>query len=313
MNPAGRADLGSPFAVGWAPPAATAIGVPLVHHRDVPLVVLAVAFASVAAAARSRRMRGAVRERCTALSAASQASDVSAPVGSRRGGRRRAVVLDRWGPAVAAFGGCARRLARRPQDPDADRRIGGALVVSLVVLVVGLGPLVAAATGLVGWVVPLVAGIARQRRDHAVLVDELPEVVDLIRLGVGSGLNVRLALEAVVRHHDGRLAVELREVLARVSRGDRLADGLDTMTVAGAVVQPLVDALVATERDGAPLVEALDRVASDARTVRRRRREEAARRVPVKLLFPLVFCTLPAFALLTVVPVLLRSLPSLAP
>ena len=147
----------------------------------------------------------------------------------------------------------------------------------------------------------------------AALVDELPEVVDLVRLGVGSGLNVRLAIEAVVRHHDGRIAAELRVVLARVQRGERLADALDSMGAAGAAVQPMVDALVAAERDGAPLVDALDRVAADARTARRRRREESARRVPVKLLFPLVFCTLPAFVLLTVVPVLLRSLPSLAP
>ena len=34
------------------------------------------------------------------------------------------------------------------------------------------------------------------------------------------------------------------------------------------------------------------------------RAEEAARRVPVKLLFPLVLCVLPAFALLTVAPLL---------
>jgi hypothetical protein len=33
-----------------------------------------------------------------------------------------------------------------------------------------------------------------------------------------------------------------------------------------------------------------------------------ARRLPVKLLFPLVLCTLPAFALLTVVPLLVGSL-----
>jgi tight adherence protein C len=102
-------------------------------------------------------------------------------------------------------------------------------------------------------------------------------------------------------------------VLARVDRGIRLADALDAVDREIEPVRPLVDALVATERYGAPLVASLDRVAADARDARRRTREEAARRVPVKLLFPLVFCTLPAFALLTVVPVLLRSLPSLAP
>ena len=43
----------------------------------------------------------------------------------------------------------------------------------------------------------------------------------------------------------------------------------------------------------------------------RRRAEEAARRVPGKLLFPLVFCTLPAFALLTVAPLVASALESL--
>ena len=39
----------------------------------------------------------------------------------------------------------------------------------------------------------------------------------------------------------------------------------------------------------------------------RRRAEERARAVPVKLLFPLVCCTLPGFVLLAVVPAVLRA------
>ena len=44
-----------------------------------------------------------------------------------------------------------------------------------------------------------------------------------------------------------------------------------------------------------------------------RRAASSARRVPVTLLFPLVFCTLPAFALLTVAPLLAGGLRSLRP
>jgi len=44
---------------------------------------------------------------------------------------------------------------------------------------------------------------------------------------------------------------------------------------------------------------------------RRRKAEEAARRIPVKLLFPLVGCTLPAFALLTVAPLIAGAVRSL--
>jgi tight adherence protein C len=68
---------------------------------------------------------------------------------------------------------------------------------------------------------------------------------------------------------------------------------------------------VASERYGAPLADALVTLAADARADRRRRAEEAARRVPVQLLFPLVLCVLPAFVLLTLAPLLAGALGSL--
>ena len=55
----------------------------------------------------------------------------------------------------------------------------------------------------------------------------------------------------------------------------------------------------------------LERLADEVRRQRRHRAEEAARRVPVKLLFPLVCCTLPALALLTVAPLVASAVRSL--
>ena len=52
-------------------------------------------------------------------------------------------------------------------------------------------------------------------------------------------------------------------------------------------------------------------MAEDLRADRRARAEEAARRAPVKMLFPLVFLVLPAFLLLTVGPVVLATVRSL--
>ena len=80
----------------------------------------------------------------------------------------------------------------------------------------------------------------------------------------------------------------------------------------GAAVRPLVAALVAAERYGAAVGARLERLALDARLAHRRRAEEAARRLPVQLLFPLVGCILPAFGLLTVVPLLAASMPRLS-
>ncbi|MDP9387533.1 MAG: hypothetical protein M3Q48_06280, partial [Actinomycetota bacterium] len=55
-------------------------------------------------------------------------------------------------------------------------------------------------------------------------------------------------------------------------------------------------------------VPALERLAAEVRRQRLRQAEEAARRVPVLLLFPLVLCVLPAFALLTVAPLIAGAL-----
>ena len=62
-----------------------------------------------------------------------------------------------------------------------------------------------------------------------------------------------------------------------------------------------------TERLGSPLSEASRDLAATVRQARRASTLERARTAPVKMLFPLVFLTLPAFLLLTVVPVLLAT------
>ncbi len=74
------------------------------------------------------------------------------------------------------------------------------------------------------------------------------------------------------------------------------------------LLRPLCDALLASDRLGAPVGPVLARLAAEERTALRRRAEAHARRVPVRLLFPLVFLVLPAFVLLTVVPGLAAGL-----
>jgi tight adherence protein C len=67
-------------------------------------------------------------------------------------------------------------------------------------------------------------------------------------------------------------------------------------------------ALADSSRHGTALGPSLDRLAIEARTARRHRAEERARRVPILLLFPLVTCTLPALGLLTIAPLAVGAL-----
>jgi tight adherence protein C len=107
-------------------------------------------------------------------------------------------------------------------------------------------------------------------------------------------------------------AAALQAAAERVDRGQRVSDALEAIPdVLGPAARPVVRALTGAERYGTPLLPTLERLALDARLDRRRRAEEAARRVPVKLLFPLVLCVLPAFGLLTVAPLLAGAVDAL--
>jgi len=212
--------------------------------------------------------------------------------------------------ALQRVGRVVRRLANRAPDPAAERRVGGAVLVG-----VGLGAL---ATPLavvpLGWC--LVSPVLRRRRERMQrarrIVVDLPDLVDLLALSAGAGLTIRLALEAVAPRLTGPLGSALADVVARLRAGQGVAESLDALgDRLGEPALPLVSALRASERYGVPLGPALERVSVDARFERRRAADELARRVPVKLLFPLVLCTLPAFALLTVVPLLAGSLHAL--
>ena len=155
----------------------------------------------------------------------------------------------------------------------------------------------------------------RRRRRRGALAPAVPDAVDLLVVAVQAGLTIPLALGAVARRTDGPLGEGLTAVVAEVARGRRTADALDDLPARlgreGEAVRPLVATLVSAERYGAPLAATLERMADDARRQRRRRAEEAARRLPVKLLFPLVCCTLPAFGLLTVAPLVASAVRSL--
>lgn len=210
----------------------------------------------------------------------------------------------------SALGRWIRGSLGRPIDGTADRRVGWAMVLIALLLVVS--PLVALSVGAGLLIFAPVADRRRARRSRDRVLACLPETIDLFVLAAGSGRPVPAAMAAVATRAAGPVADQLRLAVRRVELGERTADALRGLAESlGEPVGPLVAALVASDLEGTPLVPALERLAVEARLDRRRRAEEAARRVPVKLLFPLVCCTLPAFALLTVVPLLVGALGSL--
>lgn len=147
-----------------------------------------------------------------------------------------------------------------------------------------------------------------QNRDQNVIGD-LAEAVDLFLLGTSAGLTVWLTLEEVAKHMQGAVGETLREAVRRVNLGASLVETLDWLSRQhNGQLRLLTRPLIEAERYGVALEPSLLLAREETRQLRRRQAETAARRVPVKLMFPLVLCILPAFGLLTVVPQLISTL-----
>lgn len=207
-----------------------------------------------------------------------------------------------------------RPRSRAPWRPEPSRRWAVALTTGATLGLLLLHPVLSLLPGLVIFVWPRWQTIRQQRRHRAAVITQLPDVIDLLRLTVAAGLPVSGAVTAIGARPGGPVGAGLAAVSRQLATGASTATALPMLVAScGAPVRPLVDTLIDHDRYGTPLSPALDRVSIEARLQRRRHAEEAARKLPVKLLFPLVFTTLPACALLTVVPLLVASLSALQP
>ncbi len=193
------------------------------------------------------------------------------------------------------------------------RLAGAGLGVLFGVIVPFPGPLVAPLLAVAGARLPLfVAGRAARRR-QAAMNAEIPQLLDLLAAGSSAGLAAPLALRRAIDGIHGPLAEQLRKVLDDVDLGARWRDRLRALADHAQLpdLTKAVATLTRTESLGSSLADSTRELAVAVRSARRAAVTERARTAPVKMLFPLVFLVLPAFLLLTVVPVLLTTLESI--
>ncbi|MGD9997266.1 MAG: type II secretion system F family protein [Ilumatobacteraceae bacterium] len=152
----------------------------------------------------------------------------------------------------------------------------------------------------------------RGRRRERLLDQVYPDALDLFVVTVQSGRSTHEALMTIEPHVHPIVAEAIRAVVGRVRSGERLAQALDELVnVLGTRALGFVATIALAERTGLPIGPMVDRIADDARLHRRRRLEAAARELPVRLSMPLVLCTLPAFVLVAIAPLLIGALSSL--
>jgi tight adherence protein C len=124
----------------------------------------------------------------------------------------------------------------------------------------------------------------------------LPEFLDMIAATVQAGLALNSALGYAVDVAPGALGEEIKEALAEIRLGRARADALKA--VGDRTNQPdlrnALRAMTQAERMGANIANILTDLAQDARHSRLMAVEEMAGKLPVKMVFPMVFFMIPA-------------------
>lgn len=131
------------------------------------------------------------------------------------------------------------------------------------------------------------------------------DCADLLAVALSAGMTLRQALEAVGELDAMDVAPSLRSASSALRRGVSLLDVLDSMASAGPRWHAIATTLSLVAGDGTDPLPALRSIAGTERTRQRRLIERRLRRLPVLLLLPLAGLVLPAFVLVTFVPVLL--------
>jgi len=191
--------------------------------------------------------------------------------------------------------------------------LGPVVVLAAALLAPGSLVLLGLPIAIVAFRLPeLVLARAARRRKFAAS-REVPLFLDLLAVTTSAGLSPQLAVRIAAEPLRGPLGDELRGAVGRVDLGRRWRDEIAASANRLALhnLGRAIGLLLRTQRLGTSLAEEMSRLAADVREGARMRAVERARTAPVKMLFPLVFLILPAFLLLTVVPVLLTTVRSI--
>lgn len=183
-----------------------------------------------------------------------------------------------------------------------------ALVLARPPVAFAAAPLFAAG----GWRWPHLSLQRRGREREERVGATLPDALDLLSACALAGMGIDQAIRTVSRETAGPLGEALREMIRSLDAGTPRAAAYEILArmAPSPDVRSLVRALRRAERYGTPVAPVLLAQAREVRSRRRAAAEEAARAAPVRMLFPLVLCFLPAFVLLTVAPIVLSALRS---
>jgi tight adherence protein C len=216
-------------------------------------------------------------------------------------------------------------LAGSPPGWDAERVMAFKVIGAVAGIVLGvamvfagwLGGLAALVVtvlfGFIGFVAPdaLLNGKVSARQKE--VRNSLSDTLDLLTISVEAGLSLNAALARVVQNTPGVLSQEFARMLQEIQLGVSRSEAFRNLGARTDVEELNAFTLAMIQADvfGVSIANVLRTQAAQLRIKRRQRAEREAQGTPVKIVFPLILCILPALFIVIVGPGAIRIFQSL--
>lgn len=176
--------------------------------------------------------------------------------------------------------------------------------VTMIALFVSAG-------GLVGLYLPDFILERKARKRKIAFEEGFPDAMDMLVVCVEAGLGLDAAIQRVgkeLMNSHPELSTELKLVSLELRAGKGRAEALRSLADRTAMdeVRSLTSILIQAEHFGTSVAEALRQHSNEMRTLRLQRAKERAAKLPVTLIFPIIFFIFPSLFLVVLGPSVVR-------
>jgi tight adherence protein C len=175
------------------------------------------------------------------------------------------------------------------------------------------GAVLAVAAGAGGWYAP-VYYVELKRRARMELIDkQMPDMIDLLVVTIEAGLGVLASMRVASESMSDPLGQELRLTLQEQRMGLSVGQAIESLgrRADAPNMRIFVRAITQGERLGVSIGTTMRNLSLEMRKRRRAMAEEKAQKMPIKMLFPLIFFIFPALFIVILTPMMINIIDAL--
>jgi tight adherence protein C len=162
--------------------------------------------------------------------------------------------------------------------------------------------------GLFGWMAPTFYVDRRRKQRFDVMDRQMPDLIDLLVVTIEAGLGILASMRVAAETMPDPLGQELRLTLQEQRMGLAVGEALESLGRRADCpnMRIFVRSLTQGERLGVSMGTTMRNLATEMRKRRKAAAEERAQKMPIKMLFPLLFFIFPAIFIVLLVPAFIQ-------